>query len=587
MKKDPVNNKPDSASTGSWREFFYFIKNAGMSWGWIVITIIVTMVYYLTCTRLPGSTAALFSGTLTRNAIMDVVINYSSLLVAMALVSTVSLIAEARTVRSVRRIMWKRMMCIRSDYYDEHNAGELLSAVTIDTQTSVTMLIQLIVTTPGLILYLSRALPLINGFSPKLMWSVLILIPFYILYAFLMGRWQYKIGRRIQVRIGGLTGYLTDRIRNLTMIKTFVTEREEEEKGVAASKELYRANVDYSYVNSVIVAYTILAEVLGIVIAVIWGCYLLRNGEIDMQSWLTFFLFVPTINTVLRQLTNIWSNLKDVQGRAARLGGLMQAPLEDLNESADVNIPDGDICFENVSFAYREGAPVLKNISFTLPRGKVTAVVGLSGSGKTTILRLLEKLYTPQSGRITVGGVPLEELNLCSWRDRLSYVNQDAEMFSGTVREAMAYGIRREVGEEYLRQAAHISGIEKFISESEEGYETELAIWGSTMSGGQRQRLIIARELLRDADTLLLDEATSALDPETALAISDTFFCGFGGKTVVAVTHELGFITQADRIIVISNGTVNAEGTHSELMEKCDIYRRLVEEQSYQEVFAK
>lgn len=336
--------------------------------------------------------------------------------------------------------------------------------------------------------------------------------------------------------------------------------------------------------SGTIVAYTLLAEVLGIVIAVLWGCALLRSGEIDLESWLAFFLFVPTINTVFRQLTNIWSNLKDVQGRAARLGAMMVAPQEDMNQNESKEIPDGDIRFDNVSFSYREGITVLDGISFTVPKGKTTAIVGLSGSGKTTVLRLIEKLYTPQSGTIEIGSTPLDRLNLSEWRKRLSYVNQNAEMFSGTIREALTYGVHQELDEEKLQQAAKLAGIDDFIASLLEGYDTKLALWGSTMSGGQKQRMVIAREVLRNADILLLDEPTSALDSESAHAISETLFHGFENKTIIAVTHELNFIAAAEQIIVMSEGKILASGRHEELMQSCPMYRSIVEEQSYQEV---
>lgn len=581
-KKRPVD-KADGA--GSWNAFGAFLKKARLSWGWIILSLLITIGYYAVVSSLPGNTAALYSGNFSREAIIGVVINYGSMLALQVLISVCSLIAEARSVRSVRSAVWKRMMGIESRYYDENNAGNLLSAVTSDTENTISSLLNMIITIPGLIMYLSMTIPKLNAYSPKLMAVVFVLIPVYILYAVFMGRWQYKVGRRIQMRIGGLTGFLTERIRNLTLIKSFVTEQKEEEKGTLASKELYKANVEFSYVNGVVVAYTMLTEAVGIIIAVVWGCMLLRRGEIDLTAWLAFFLFVPTINTVLRQLGNVWSNLKDIQGRASRLGALMEAPQENMNEAADPTVPDGDIVLKNVNFDYREDAPLLTDVSFTIPAGKTTAIVGPSGSGKTTVLRLLEKLYEPQTGAITVGTQALDELNLSAWRDHLSYVNQDAELFSGTVRQALTYGIRRKVDDDELERVTRLAGIYDFIAAKPEGFDAELAIWGNAMSGGQRQRMVIARELLKNADVLLLDEPTSALDAETATAISETFFSGFAGKTIVTVTHELNFIAHADQIVVMRQGKVEGVGTHEELMRSCDTYRQLVEEQSYQEVF--
>ena len=587
MELAKARNRETDPNNKKWRQFWQFLTHAKLSWGWIFLTLVVTIAYYSVVSKLPGSTAGLFSGNFSNAAIMGVVINYSSLLGLKVLVSVLMLLAEARSVRSVRQMIWKRMMDIENSYYDKNSASGLLSAVTSDTENTLSSFISMVVTIPGLLTYLAQALPQINAYSPKLMFSVFVLIPVYILYAVFMGRWQYKVSSRIQMRIGGLTGYLAERIRNLTLIKAFVTEPQEEEKGLAASGKLYKANVEFAGANGVMVMYTMFTEAVGVLIAVLWGCKLLRDGEIDLTAWLAFFLYVPTINMVFRQLTNIWANLKEVQGRAARLGALITAPQEQMNTEASPDIPTGDIVLDQVSFSYQEGTPLLDKVSVTIPAGKVTAIVGPTGSGKTTVLRLIERLYAPDKGSITVGGKDIRELNLSAWRSHLSYVTQGAELFSGTFRQALTYGIHRDVTEKELIEAARLADIYDFIAEKPGQFDAKLDIWGGAMSGGQRQRLVIARELLKNADVLILDEPTSALDAETAAALSDTFMTRFAGKTVITVTHELNYIASADQIIVLRAGKVEGIGAHQALMASCPTYRALVEEQSYQEVMAR
>ena len=585
LKIKPQNRTIDSS--GSWKNFWAFLRHAKLCWPWIAVSIVVGCVYYFTVSVLPGSTAALLTGAgaLSKEALWNAILSYISLLLAQIAVLVCSLFAEVKSVRSARNAVWQRMMGIQSSYYDKKSAGTMLSAVTSDTEQTIALMIQLVVLVPGIITYLVRSFTQIGGYNPKLFLAVLVLIPVYIVYAIFMGRWQYKVGRRIQMKIGGLTGFLTERIRNLKLIKSFVTEQKEEENGTDAAKDLYRANLESTRLNSIVVVYTMLTEVVGIVIAVIWGSILLKNGEITLEQWLAFFLFVPTINTTIRQLTSAWASLKEVQGRASRLGELMEAPQESLHETAPFDVPHKEIVFHDVSFSYTEGTPILKNINITIPEGRTTAIVGPSGSGKTTMIRLIESLYLPDTGYITVGGRKFDELNLAAWRDHISYVNQDAELFSGTVREVLTYGIRREVSDEELIRVTKTAEIYDYIFNKLGGLDAELAIWGSAMSGGQRQRMVIARELLKNADVLILDEPTSALDAETATAISDTFFNGFKGKTIITITHELNFISHADNIIVLKQGTVEGSGRHETLLEQCPTYRKLVEEQSYQEVF--
>ena len=424
----------------------------------------------------------------------------------------------------------------------------------------------------------------VSSYNKKLLMVLLVMVPLYVVYAMVMGRWQEKMGRIIQVRTGGLTGFITERIRNLPLIKSFVTEQKEEEKGTAAAKELYKANMQYGYLQGVLTGFTQLTEAISVVIAVIWGSVLLRSGEVDLESWLAFFLFVPMGNSALRNLATMWGDFKAVQGRTARISALVDAPQE--QGSASGSIPAGDLSFQNVHFGYDENTKVLSGLDFNIPQGKATAIVGVSGSGKTTVLKLLERLYAPQSGTIRVGGTDISGLNLHDWREKISYVSQDAAVFSGTVRECLTYGLARQFRDEELTEAARLAGFDEYIARQSGGLDAELAIWGSGMSGGQRQRLVIARELLKGADILLLDEPTSALNAEAAAAVSDTFYTRFKGKTIVTVTHELNFIAGADKIIVLDQGRIVGQGSHGELMNSCERYRKLVEEQSYQEVFA-
>ena len=584
MNKSGKQPAPDGS--GGWKEFWGFFRKVKLSCGWILLSLVISIAYYAVVSFIPGSTATLYAGDFSMAAIMGLVINNLAML-ALSLVSSISqLIANARSVRSVRNSVWKRMMGVQTSWYGANEPGRLLSAVTSDAEITVTSLITVIISVPSMLMYFFMCMGQLSGYNGKLLGVLFIMVPVYILYAVFMGRWQRKTGQAIQMKIGGLTGFLTERIRNLTLIKSFATEKKEEEKGVAAAGELYKANVQYQYIQGILVSYIFITEAIGTVVAVIWGSMLLRSGEITLEAWLAFFLFVPMINNVLRQFAMMWGNIKELQGRAARMSQLMDAPQEEQNLSAPADIPAGDVVLRDVHFGYGETREVLSGLDFTIPRGKATAIVGVSGSGKTTILKLLERLYTPQSGSIQVGGKDVSGLNLHSWRESISYVTQDAAVFSGTVRECLTYGLSRQFSDGELMEAAKLAGIDAYIAQQPGGLEAPLAIWGSGMSGGQRQRLVIARELLKGADILLLDEPTSALDAEAAAAVSDTFYTRFKGKTIVTVTHELNFIAGADKIIVLDHGKVAGQGSHEELMQSCENYRKLVEEQSYQEVFA-
>ena len=234
----------------------------------------------------------------------------------------------------------------------------------------------------------------------------------------------------------------------------------------------------------------------------------------------------------------------------------------------------GDLKFENVTFRY-DTDTVLKNVSFTLPAGKTTALVGPSGAGKSTIFGLLERFYDPESGRVTLGGVDAKEFHKSSWRQAIGYVPQSSPLFSGTIRSNMTYGLDRTFTDEELARAAKDANIYEFILSCDNVFDTDVGERGCKLSGGQRQRIAIARALLKDPQILLMDEATSSLDPEARSEVEKAMERLKEGRTTVIVAHEIRSIEDADQIVVLSGGEVNGIGSAGQLASNNALYRRL------------
>lgn len=238
-------------------------------------------------------------------------------------------------------------------------------------------------------------------------------------------------------------------------------------------------------------------------------------------------------------------------------------------------VADGDIAFENVRFSYGD-KEVLHGVSASIPQGKTTALVGRCGSGKTTLLSLLERLYTPQDGRVTMGGRNIADYDLRAYRNHFAYVQQDAGIFGGTFRSAMTYGLEREASEAELTEAAEKTGIMPLVRSVKGGFDTGISISGGSVSGGQRQRIVLSRELLKSRPVMLLDEPTSALDAMSALEIQQKLIDLFPGATKLMITHDLRLLSQVDHVLFMENGRVLDSGSHRELMSRCGAYRTLV-----------
>lgn len=567
---------------GDWRGFLQMIGKIGLPWLMILLAFAWEMGYSYVMLALPTTTAALMSGSLKTSALWDAVIYYIMYGVIGASDYFLAGVAANMAIRNARNKVWGGMLRIRTDYYDQHAPTALTSAVTNDLETAVKSLVNLIITLIPTLYYISAAIVMIGDYDALLMASVLVLLPVQYIYMVVVSRWMYRTQAGIYGRIGALTGYLAERVRNLSLIKYYSNEDEELKNGARACNDLYKANMKKVRVDCADTGISTGIELLQNLVAILFGVILLQQGRIDIPQWVAFFLFSSKINNRFTELIAKWQTLKTVQGVAARTAEIMAAPQEQTER--DAREADGAVSrsaaspavsFQSVSFSYGE-KQALNNVTFTVPAGTATAIVGECGSGKSTLLNLLERFYETDCGQILLGGEDVKSISLSELRSRFSYVQQDAGVFSGTVREALTYGIRRPISDEELAEAAHGAGAWDFIQALPGGLNGWVAADGQSLSGGQRKRLVLAREFLRDADVLLLDEPTSALDAATARAVEAALFDMFRGKTILMVTHDMSLLDRMDQVVVLKDGQLAGHGTYASLLESCPLFQEMV-----------
>ena len=571
--------------TGSWAGFFRMVRQINLPWLVLLIAFAFEMLYSQVTLMLPTTTTALMSGSLEASALRDAIIYY--ILYALVLLADFGLLGISRnwTIRNARNKVWGEMVRVRTDYYDRNTPTALTSAITNDLEAGVGGLASLIVSVIPTIYYIVAALFVVGDFDRLLLIPILILLPVKYVYMVVVSRWMYKAQVGIYQRIGVLTGYLGERVKNLPLIKQFCTEKEEHENGQTASKNLFDARMHSTKVTCADSGIATAINLLQHMGNIIFGAILLQRGRITAADWVAFFLFSSTINARFGDLISTWQKIKTIQGQAARVVDIVEAPKEqteaEASETANVVSTSGAapaISFRNVSFSYGE-KQALKNVSFTVPAGSAVAIVGLTGSGKTTMLNLLERFYEAGEGSVMIGDRDVKELSLGQLRSRYSYVQQDAGVFSGSVREAMTYGIRRDLTDEEIITAAQNAGAWDFIQKLSGGLDAKITADGASLSGGQRQRLVLAREFLRNADVLLLDEPTSALDAKTAQTVKQTIFRLFRGKTMLMVTHDMTLVSDMDQIVVLHDGAVAGQGTYDQVLADCPLFREMVEAQ--------
>ena len=274
-----------------------------------------------------------------------------------------------------------------------------------------------------------------------------------------------------------------------------------------------------------------------------------------------------------------YQTLKGTQGAMQYVGVLLDGPEEDPDAGYDLpeGQPEQDIVLDRVSFGYVPQQPVLHDLSLTIPAGKTTAIIGNNGCGKSTLLKLLQGVYPPDSGRVWLGKSAVDEVKLAQLRRRFGCVLQHNPLFSGSVRDNIAYGETEAVSDEAIAGAARLADADGFIRQLPQGYDSDVGIGGALLSGGQRQRVAIARTLLSDPDYLLMDEAGASLDHKSDMTIFRTVREHMKGRTIVVVAHDMRSVMEADYIIVLNSGSLEAAGTHEELLKTSPTYRTYLE----------
>lgn len=489
---------------------------------------------------------------------------------------------EAQHLISVLRAqVQKKLLKLPIGFFDNQKSGALVSRVMTDVEgvrnLVGTGLVQLIGGSLTSIISLVILIK-INGTMTVFVLVPVIIFAFIALKAFGYIRPIFRKRGEINAEV---TGRLTETLNGVRVIKGFNAEEQENatfEKGV---ERLY-LNVKDSLTATALVTSSA-TFLLGLASAGIMGIggYFIMGGSMTYGDFISFTLFLGFLIAPIVQMSNIGSQLTEAMAGLDRTQELMNMTEEDDPATRSVKLDQvkGDIIFSDVSFSYEESKEVLHGISFDAPAGSVTALVGSSGSGKTTIAGLAATFLNPKSGTITIDGQDVSKINLASFRSHLAVVLQDDFLFEGTIRENIAFA-RQNASEEQIIEAVKGAYVNEFSDRFDEGLDTVIGERGVKLSGGQRQRISIARALLANPKILILDEATSNLDTESETFIQKSLQSLMENRTTFVIAHRLSTIRQADQILVIEEGSIAERGTHDELITKEGRYYQLYTYQS-------
>ena len=484
-----------------------------------------------------------------------------------------------RVVADIRKAIFDRVIGMSPAFYERLMTGEVLSRITTDTTLILSVIGSSVSIALRNLLIFIGGLALMLATSPKLTGLVLLIVPAVVFPILVLGRRLRTLSRENQDWIAASSGNASEALSAVQTVQAFTHEalsQAEFGRVTEQSFDAARRRVNTRAVMTAIVIFLVFTGVVG----VLWiGARDVRAGGMTPGMLVQFVIYSVMVAGSVGALSEIWGELQRAAGATERLVELLRATDAVQDPETPRALPDpvaGALAFEDVHFTYpaRPDAQALDGVSLRVAPGETIALVGPSGAGKTTIIQLLLRFYDPAEGRIRLDGVPLDAMRRDAFRRAIALVPQDPVIFAATARENIRFG-RPEATDAEVEAAAEAAAAHDFIAKLPEGYDSYVGERGVMLSGGQKQRIAIARAILRDAPVLLLDEATSALDAESERAVQHAVDRLRSGRTTIIVAHRLATVKKADRIVVMDQGRIVAEGPHDRLVSEDGLYARL------------
>ena len=478
----------------------------------------------------------------------------------------------------MRNTLYARLVRLSYGFYDRHQTGQIVSRATVDLQ-SVRFFLGY-----GLIFFFQHVFTVVAvGFvlfflEWKLALLVAALSPLLGLIAYRYSHVAHPLLRDVQQTMADVATVAEENVVGVHVVKAFAQERTEAAKFASRTETVFTRSVQATRQSAFYTSLLTFLPSLGLAAVLLFGGTMVIHGDMAIERLLSFNFLLLMLVVPLRQLGTWIGQAQRATASGERIFELIDAPIDVPEAAAARELPPGpgQVRFEGVSFAYDEGRAVLRDIDLELEPGSTVALIGHTGSGKTTLAALVPRFYDVTVGRVTVDGADVRDLTLGSLRREIGVVSQDPFLFSATVRENIAFG-RPEASQEDVETAARLAQAHDFIERLPNGYDTLIGERGITLSGGQRQRLAIARALLLDPRILVLDDATASVDATTEAQIRLGLRAATKDRTTIIIAHRLSTITLADEVVVLDRGRIAARGTHDELIESSPVYRDIYE----------
>lgn len=520
-----------------------------------------------------------FQAMLTYIAIMSGFFVFSALLTLIQ--ERIAVRLSTSTVYFMRRELFEKLERLPIKYTDTHRHGDIMSRMTNDIDNVSSAISQSLTSLFSGVITIIGAVVMMLKYSVGVTLVAVITIPLTIVVSSMLAKFMRKYFIRQQTLLGQLNGQVEEMVTGYTTVISYGKEPEAVEKFAAISDDFRRCSVSARVWGSIMgPVMNFIGNLQYVLVAGFGGFLMLRGGSITVGSIQAMLQYSKKLSRPINMIANQYSSILTALAGAERIFDILDTPNE-IDEGKSAVTPAeirGNVDFSDICFSYVEGEPVLKNLTLSVKPGQKIAIVGATGSGKTTIVNLLMRFYELDSGNITIDGIDVTDIPKETLRHAIAIVLQDTVLFSDTIRSNIKYG-RLDASDDDMKRAAATARADTFIERLPEGYDTVLAESGSNLSEGQRQLLAIARAVLADPKILILDEATSSVDTRTEMHIQSAMAELMKNRTSLIIAHRLSTIRNADVIVVLSHGEIVETGNHDELLAKGGEYSKLYESQ--------
>ncbi len=481
----------------------------------------------------------------------------------------------------LRNDLYAKIQNLSFSYHDKNQTGQLMIRATDDVEKVRLFIGQGLLQLVGAVILLTGTVIILFTSNATLAWTAMPILPIAIVLFGVFSSIAQPMFTRVQQKLSHLNTVLQENLAGIKVIKAFTREKEQQKKFRAAADDTMAQSIAVSRLFTFMFPVVFLTANLGQAAILYVGGKQIITGLLTLGEWQEFSLYLMYLFFPIMMFGMIITQMGQAAASAERIFEILDAKSDIVDKPNAVKLPDvkGHVKFENVTFRYfGSGEPVLKNVSFEANPGETIALLGATGSGKTTIINLLPRFYDPTEGRITIDGHDLRDVTLDSLRSQIGIVLQETTLFSGTIRENIAFG-RPDATFEEIQNAAKAAAAHDFIMSFPDGYDTHVGERGQTLSGGQKQRVAIARALLLNPRILILDDSTSSVDLTTEAQIQKALETLMQGRTSFVIAQRISTVINADKILVLDKGEIVAQGKHAELMEEEPIYAEIYNSQ--------